>query len=221
MRVSAILAGSLLLTGCAETAIGPEGEGPATVAEIVCEADGSTTVLTPNAVVQADGIHIHLVSHLDEPAEIIGLGRDVEPGETEWVSHAPPGTVDTGCNPFSQHGPNGEQPDMLPLEILDPEGIFVGGEIECTGGSWGSTSDFAELPRDAGPVPLDVARAAIKGLQQGDEVLYTGYPEQAERTVAVRRDGKIVAKFDFVTFDGDEWYVASSEGCSSSGLEWS
>ncbi len=49
-------------------------------------------------------MHVHLVSHLDETAEIIDLGHDVEPGETRWVSQAPPGTVETACNPFSQHG---------------------------------------------------------------------------------------------------------------------
>ena len=70
-------------------------------------------------------------------------------------------------------------------------------------------------------MPLDVARVTIEGLLPDDEVLYTGYPEQAERTVAVRREGKVVATFDFVTFDGEEWSVAGSEGCSSSGIEWS
>jgi hypothetical protein len=62
------------------------------------------------------------VSHLDEPAEIIDLGHDVEPGETEWVSHTPPGTVETACNPFSQHG-SGEAPPTTPVEILDPDGL--------------------------------------------------------------------------------------------------
>ena len=114
MKVISVIALSICLTGCAETADGLGGEGPATVAEVICEANGSTTVLTPEVVVQPDGVHVHLVSHLDEPAEMIDLGHDVEPGETRWVSHAPPGTIETACNPFSQHG-SGEEPTTTPI----------------------------------------------------------------------------------------------------------
>jgi len=216
----------MMLVACADPP-SPGDQGPLygqpastpDVAEIVCESDGSSTVRTPEVVVQPDGIHVHVVSHLDEPAEIVGLfGQDVEPGVTDFVSVIAPGRVDAGCFPYSQH----EDPDSLvtsPIEVLDPQRRYVDGQIQCVGTSWGSVSDFAEPPIDAGPVPLDVARATIKGLLPDDEVLYTGYPEQAERTVAVRRVGEVVATFDFVTFDGEAWSVAGSTGCSSSGLE--
>jgi hypothetical protein len=94
----------------------------------------------------------------------------------------------------------------------------VPGEIECSGTASSMIADFFDLPLDEGPVPLDVARAEIRGLEADDEVLHTGYPEQRNRTVAVRRDGEIVATYDFVTFDGEEWQVASNYICSSSGL---
>ncbi len=71
-------------------------------------------------------------------------------------------------------------------------------------------ADFFKPPLDAGLVPLEVARESIRGLLPGDEVLHLGYPEQGGRQVAVRRDGTIVATFDFITFDGDEWHVASN-----------
>ena len=216
----AAFAGSVLLMGCAESVAGPEGEGTPDVVEVVCEADGSTTVLTPKVMVQRDGIHVHLVSHLDEPAEIIDLGNDVEPGETRWVSQAPPGMVETACNPFSQHGSSGAPP-TTPVEILDPDGLYLDGELDCgfLGGSWSMVGDFAEAPREGVVVPLDQATAAIRGLEDADEVRYSGYPASGDRQVVVVRDGAIVASFEFVTFDGKEWVAAGATGCSGTGIE--
>jgi hypothetical protein len=225
VRIAPSFAASLLLmTACAEPP-GPGEEGPPNVpadvpdaVEIVCEADGSTTVRTPQVVVQPDGIHVRVLSHLDEPAEIVGLGRDVEPGATEYVSVRGPGRIETGCNPYSQHEPGGKEPMMVPVDVLDPDGIYVPGEIECSGTASGMIADFFEEPLDAGPVPLPVARDSIRGLHADDEVFHTGYPEQRDRVVAVRRDGEIVATFDLLTFDGEKWSVASNHICSSSGL---
>jgi hypothetical protein len=222
--VPAFAASMLLMAACADPpgpGEGPTEEGPAGVpdlAEIVCEADGSTTVRTPQVVVQPDGIHVRVVSHLDEPAEIVGLGRDVEPGETDYVSVRAPGRIETGCNPYSQHEPGGKEPMMVQVDVLDPDGIYVPGEIECSGTASAMIADFFEEPLDAGPVPLLVARDSIRGLHTDDEVFHTGYPEQRDRVVAVRRDGEIVATFNFLTFDGEKWSVASNHICSSSGL---
>lgn len=218
MKVMAMLAGSVLLAGCAETAVGPGAER-AMVAEVVCEADGSTTVLTPSVVVQPDGIHVHLVSRLDEPAEIVGLGRDVEPGETQWVSHAPPGTVEIACNPFSEHG-SGIEPTTTPIAILDPDGLYLEGELECgfLRSGWSQTSDFAEAPLEAGVVPLSEARASINGLESRDEIRYAGYPSSRDRNVVVVRDGDVIASFEFVTFDGEDWVAAGASGCDGSGV---
>jgi len=188
------------------------------IAEIVCRATGPATVQTPEVLVQPDGIHVHVVSRLDEPASMAGLiGMDVGPGETDYVSVVEPGTIEAGCFPFSQH----EDPDSLatsPIEVLDPDGIYVDGEVDCSGMMRGSVSDFAEPALDAGPVPLDEARSKIRGLQAGDEVLLTGYPEQADAAVAVRRGDEIVATFTFVTFDGESWEIAGAEICESSGI---
>jgi hypothetical protein len=215
----AFVAGLIVMAGCADAPTETTPDTP-TVAEVICESDGSTTVLTPEVVVQPDGIHVHLVSHLDEPAEIIGLGRDVEPGETEWVSHAPPGTVDTACNPFSQHD-SGEAPPTTPVEILDPDGLYLDGELECglLDTVWSMTGDFAEAPREGAVAPLDEARAAISGLDDSDEVRYDGYPSSGDRQVVVVRDGKVVASFDFVTFDGEGWIAAGASGCAGTGIQ--
>jgi hypothetical protein len=215
----------LLLAGCADP-LPPAQEGPPNsvsidfpdVAEIVCEADGSTTVRTPQVLVQPDGVHLRVVSRLDEPASVGAFRVDVEPGETAFVSTVAPGEVDAACYPYGEHGPGGAESEKAPVEVLDPDRVFVDGEVECSGEASSMIADFFKRPLDAGPVPLDVARSMIKGLLSGDEVLHLGYPEQGARQVAVRRDGTIVATFDFITFDGEEWHIASNYICSSSGL---
>lgn len=208
----------LAFAGCADRPLaGDPGSSVPDVAEIVCEADGSTRVLTPEAVVQADGVHVHLVSRLDEPAEMLGLGRDVDPGETDWVSLTAPGRVDVGCNPFSRHG-TGEVPPTTPMEVLDPDGLYVDGELQCSGTVSNMIGDFAEAPLEGRRVPLVKVRTVIRGLDDDDQVFHVGYPEQADPRVAVRRDGQVVATYQFVTFDGDEWIVASNQICASSGL---
>ena len=105
---------------------------------------------TPEVVVQPDGIHVHVISRLDEPAEMVGVfGQDVEAGETTYVSLVAPGSIGVACNPFSQHGDD-RGPDTLSLKVHDPAALYVEGELECDGGTWGGVSDFAGVPADAG-----------------------------------------------------------------------
>jgi hypothetical protein len=211
----------VMLAACADPpgpGDAPPNEVPAgvpDVAEVVCEADGSTTVRTPQVAVQPDGIHVHVISRLDEPASLNGWGFDVDPGGSTRTAGGEPGVRETACWPFTLHG-TGEEPPTQGIEVLDPEGIYVNGEIECTGTASDMIADFAELPLEAGPVPLEVARAKITGLRPDDEVVHTGYPEQDEAGVAVRRDGAVVASFSFVTFDREEWSVAGATICESS-----
>ncbi|HET9672166.1 MAG TPA: hypothetical protein VFQ40_04885, partial [Actinomycetota bacterium] len=177
-----------------------------------------TTIRTPQVLVQPDGIHVHVVSHLHESASVLGLTNDVDPGETEYVSTASPGVIEVGCHPFSQHAEGGDDPAMVHLEALDPEGIYRDGEIQCSGMTSSSIGDFAEAPLEGLRVPIEAARPKIHGLEDDDEVFHVGYPEQADARVAVRRDGQVVATFSFVTFDGEEWVIEGSSICGSSGL---
>jgi len=219
MRLATVLACSVLFVACAETAIGPEGEGTPSVAEVVCEADGSTTVLTPEVLAQPDGVHVHVLSKLDEPASVGSVGFDVDPGERYWVSHAAPGGVDAACYAYSDHD-SGEEPPAAPVEILDPAGLYLDGELECGffGEMWSQTADFGEAPVEAGVVPLDKARANIGGLEADDDVRYSGYPSSEDRRVVVVRHGDVVASFAFVTFDGAEWVAEGASGCDGTGI---
>jgi len=211
---------SVVLVACAD-APGPgreEAAGVPDVAEIVCEADGSTTVRTPQVVVQPDGVHVHVLSQLDETASLNGFGFDVDTGETTQVDAQPPGVVEEACWPFSRHG-GGDEPPTTPIEILDPHDIYVEGELQCSGTSGHMIGEFAEAPLEGRRVPLEAARSAIRGIDDDDEVFHVGYPEQRDARVAVRRDGQIVATFGFVTFDGNEWVIEDSSICSSADLE--
>lgn len=216
---------SALLAACADPP-GPGEGGPPNaapteipdVAEIVCEADGSTTVRTPQVLVQPDGIHVHVVSHLDEPASLNGWGFDIEDGDTTHVAGHGPGDVETACWPFSDHG-SGEEPPTSTIEVLDPDRTFVSGELDCAGMASSMVADFVKAPVDAGPVPLDVARTKITRLRPDDEVLHIGYPQDDDPGVAVRRDGEVVATFGFVTFDGERWSIAGATICESSGID--
>lgn len=210
----------VLAAACADP-LGPaEGSatsGLPTVAEIVCGADGSTEVRTPQVAVQPDGLHVHVLSRLDEPAQLVGLGRDVDPGETDYVTPVPPGRVGAACYPYSQHDTL-QDPPTTPMEILDPEGLYVDGEIQCSGQMSSMISDFMEPPLEGVRVPIELARETIRGLDDDDQVFHVGYPEEPDAHVAVRRDGQVVATFSFVTFDGEEWVIEGSSICVSSGL---
>jgi hypothetical protein len=219
MRRLAVAALCVLGAACANASGpggSPENDVP-TVAGIVCKADGSTRVRTPQVLVQPDGIHVRVVSHLDEPASVGELGRDVEPGETTFVSTRPPGEIDAACYPYSQHD-DGTEPLKVPFQALDPDGSYVDGEIQCTGMMSGMIGDFFERPLEGVRVPIEAARAKIRGLDDDDQVVHVGYPEQPAPQVAVRRDGQVVATYSFVTFDGEGWVIGGSSICESSGL---
>ena len=81
------------------------------------------------------------------------------------------------------------------------------------------TGELEKAPREGVVAPLNQAKAAIRGLEDEDEVRYSGYPASGDRQVVVVRDGAIVASFEFVTFDGKEWFAAGATGCSGTGIE--
>lgn len=187
-----------------------------TVATIVCEADGTITVETPVVVVQPDGVHVHVVSKVDEPASVDPFGRDVDPGETRFVSLQAPGQVDASCWPFSRHG-SGREPPTSPIELLDPNGVFVDGEIRCDGQATSFVADYFQSQDDAGPVPLERARRMLRGLDPDDQVLYAGYPEAEHPGVIVVREGRVIGSFSFARFDG-EWGIPGGSYCFGVGI---
>ncbi len=222
-RRLALLVLATVLAGCADPA--PAGDAPSSAAPsdatalavIECGADGSTTIRTPRVSAQADGVHVRVVSHLDEPASINGWGFDVDSGASRWTLGSRPGVVQTACWPFSDHG--NEEPATQPIEILDASGLFVDGELDCEGGvSMGWTADYASPPdEDAPPITPEEARSELRGLRPSDEVRYAGYPEDPDPSIIVVRDGRVIASIGFARYDG-AWSAGGGQVCDEEGV---
>lgn len=230
MRTSALLMTALLLAACAEAPPAAQGGGEATpdVGRIVCEADGSTSVLTPAVLAQRDGVHLVVDSRLDEPASLIGgFGFDVDRGISEWTLQTAPGDRAVACWPFSDHG-SGEEPETVPLQVLDPDGLYVPpAELECPDDQqWATILDFIEMATGISDDPVEAVRHSIRGLDPGDVVSLTrsGYPEsdtKGQGSVVVSRDGRAVAIFGVTLADDRRWLISGGRGCASDGVDFS
>jgi hypothetical protein len=197
---------ALAAAGCADapTVEGvPAPPGAPDVARITCEADGSTTVETPDVLAQRDGVHLRIDSRLDDSASMNGLGFDVDPGVSSWVSGVP-GTSEVACWPFSDHG--GPDPSTVELTVFDPEHWYVDGELQCTDDDDGSALDLRLVPSYEGTrsasITADEARPLIQGLLPDDEVLLPGWAGAAHHGVVVIRDGRRIADVGFASIDG-------------------
>jgi hypothetical protein len=175
----------------------------ADVGRIVCEANGSTTVVTPDVLAQPDGVHLVVVSHLDEPASINGLGFDVDPGRSEWIAGTP-GVHEVACWPFSDH--RQDPPQTTSLSVVDPEGFFVDGTLECVPEDDGTALDIGIFPSsggdEAGSITAEIARPLIGGIRPQDDIIVPGFRDSVHHTVVVVRDGRRIANVGFVYRDG-------------------
>jgi hypothetical protein len=211
------LLATVSLVGCADqpSPTRDEDGAPARV-EIICRADGSTQLSTSSVRAQPDGVHVLVRSQLEEPASVNGVGVDVSPGRRSDVLSIEPGTLDVACWPYSQHGST--EPPTTPLEILDPDGLYVDPALACGGGTIGSTiADFVFPGPKEGIIPLEEARRRIGGLSADDQVIYGGYPEQRARPVLVVRDDAVIASIS-LGLSGTEWVRMGSSVCDESGL---
>ena len=218
---AALLLGAIALGACADEPapgafVGPWTPAPdiATRAELTCATDGSAALSSDTLQPQPDGVHIRVINAFDEPVSVAGF--DADAGTTNFVFTGGPGTMELICWPFSEHS-SGEEPDRLSLEIVDPFGLHVNGELPCEIDSH-TISDYFEAPIDEGPPPLDVARRVIEGLFPADVLRIEGYPEQEGGSVIVIRDDEIVAAYGIKRFKGEPWDVISGSACEGSGL---
>lgn len=230
MRTSALLVTALLLGACADAppaSRGGDGESAPPVGRIVCEADGSASVLTPEVLAQRDGVHLVVDSRLDEPASLVGgFGFDVDPGLSEWTLQTAPGNRAVACWPFSDHG-SGEEPDTVPLQVLDPDGLYAPpAELECPDGEqWATILDVLDMTTGISDDPVEAVRQSIRGLEPGDVVSLSrsGYPDadtEGQGTVVVNRDGLAVALFRVSLADDGRWLLNGGQGCASVGVDF-
>ncbi len=198
------------------------------VATFTC--DGTSATLDADRIrTQPDGVHIDFVNAMDEalvftlrspeeggsPDDAVsdgpGLQQDVyEPGRISTVGTWGPGTYDVVCwNPAT-----GEMAATAQLEVVDPDGHYVPWEPECDGAAWGMAPGYpAGTAGDRGD-PLDVARARLTGLEEGDVVERARYPGSAtDPVIRIVRGGAVVAAATLFDDGAGGWLLSSMEGC--------
>ena len=219
MRAASVVLVVLVLVGCSETEPPATPSPPSTatnVAHVVCEKDGSTSTSTPDVIARTDGVHVQVTSRLDEPASMLGLGYDVSPGVSKWVSSYGPGVLQVACWPFSEHPGGDPEPVRIPVTVYDPAGLFVDWQLQCSDEDDGTMLDIRLLASPDGrknaSITAEEARPLIKGLREDDEVAITGYPGEVHQGVVVIRDGRAIARVGF-SFEGERWIQAGGFVC--------
>jgi hypothetical protein len=182
--------------------------------EITCEADGSTTVATPQIAVRSNGFGLKVRSDLEEPASLNGLGMDVDPGTTEIVTTTPPGRLDVACWPFSEHASRVEPP-TVPVDVLDPDGLYVSSELECENGmGWGESIEYQDTTNGQYDDRIAAAETYVTNEELTDVFVVAGYPDQADGgPVILLRDDRVIASIGIGRADDGRWYVGGATGC--------
>ena len=202
------------------TSTAPEAEpAPELVpaaARVVCGPDG-VTVETPAAAPQPDGVHVVVVNETDAERAVslsgdtAGLGFGAPPGETEEVVDLGPGGLTVGCDDPAAEPQPGE-----PLEIVDPEGIWVSTELPCSE-QFSQVADYIEGAKGETSDPLAAARTAVEayGLEPDDVFEPAGYPEAESPAVRLVRGGAPIAVVYLFRDGGGKWLAGTVTGCSS------
>jgi hypothetical protein len=214
-----------LLVSCAGRATGPAAtSGPAATTgvegtdipdavQILCDT-GGTTVQTPVARPQRDGVHFEIrnTSGRDLGFEIGDVGGDNAPsGSSEVVWPVPPGDVEVGC--VDDTGSDSAAP-LPAVTVQDADGIWTDPAVGCDSAAGGSFDYAADSPGAHGNL-VDIAlRRIADQLREGDHVEPAGYPDAPERHVIVVRDGTTVADLTYVRDrPGTGWLEDSETSC--------
>lgn len=198
------------------------------VAVVVCDLRGdevTTRVLRPVVRARPDGVHLRVDNRSSIGLELrIEDRRGVQGGAApvgvqDAVRDIPPGDARAGCVV-----PGAPPYTPLPtLRVLDPAGLWVSPELECSGGLRSEViRDYAsETPGEEGTAIEVAARHLPLPLQPGDEVRDVGYPMTQSRrhlpVVAVVRSGRTVARVILTPASDGGWLVTQWEACSNEG----
>jgi hypothetical protein len=192
------------------------------VAVLRCTAHG-TELDTPAVQVQADGLHIdamNLARATDIDVAPDGsdglIGTDAFDGSDhrEVVLPVPPGPATIACRTpegGSITGGPAEYPDLfVPIEILDPTGLYVPLELACERADQvfiGREGDVLDPP-DGEPY----VRGNVSGILPSDVLELVGYPESQGivRFWRVVREGKALARITVPSLEG--------QACAGSGI---
>ena len=202
--------------GSGSTTSEPEPPAAADAARVVCTADG-TRVETPTVAPRPDGIHVAVVNETDAERSFsltgtdTGLGFGAPPGTTEQVVDVGPGPLTVGCDDPATEPKPGE-----PIEIVDPDGLWVSTQLPC-GEQFSSVTDYIQGAQGETSDPLEAARKAVEGygLEPDDVFEPAGYPEAEVPKVRLVRAGAPLAVVDLLDDGSGKWLVSTVTGCSS------
>jgi hypothetical protein len=204
--------------GSGPTASEAQPEPPAVpaAARVTCTEDG-VVVETPAAAPQPDGFHVVIVNETDAERSFSlsgdsgGLGFGAPPGEMEEVVDLGPGPVTVGCDDPATEPRPGE-----PLEIVDPEGIWVPTALPCAD-QFSQVIDYIQGAKGETSDPLEAARRAVEGygLEPDDAFEPVGYPEAEVPKIALVRAGAPLAVIDLMDDGQGKWLVGTVTACSS------
>ena len=210
-----VLASTAPPDGTAPPAASPPPASPRPIArllDVTCAAD-RTVVAEPVVAARADGVHVvvfnpdvaSLLVAFELPSGELQVDAGVERAETELVLTPPPGRYVLRCGAAG-----------TPVEVVDPDGMYVRAELTCGGGSaTAGVIDYAPGARGTLGNVLDVARRALTGLRPGDLIERAGYPA-ATGAAAVRvvRRGQVIAVLGYDRDAHGGWLLGGTQACS-------
>jgi hypothetical protein len=225
----ALLSGSF---GTAPT-IHPSGEAGAgatgspvlpDTAVVGCTEQG-TEVLTPVVRPQPDGVHFRtdnrtdrpLLFDVDEPTGG-GFGTGAPPGvhpvEDDAGFPIAPGSVQVRC--ADADDPAWTDSPFSTLTVEDPDGLWMPG-LGLEGCDRSSTTFLDHVQDAVGEQgdPVDLARDDLADtIEPGDEIRSAGYPEAHLPSVAVVREGRVVAVVLYASDGQGGWLLSQVNACS-------
>jgi hypothetical protein len=196
---------------------------PPEVAVVICEPAGPR-VLTPVVRPQQDGVHVRVRNTFDETVslglrEVLGGGRGdgAPPGVSELVFPVAPGDLIATCSPGDAD--HGDARWRAPLQVVDPQRLFVPYALECgTGGGGREFTDYGPGAQGDHGDPVEIARRTLPGLRSTDVVERAGYPSERESSenaiVRVVRDGQVVQVAYYRSDGRGGWLQEMREGCA-------
>ena len=202
--------------GSGATTAEPEPAALPGTARVVCTTTG-IRVDTPTVAPQPAGIHFEIVNETDTERSFsldgvdTGLGFGAPPGTTEQVVDLGPGALTVGCGDPATEPGSGE-----PIEIVDPDGIWVSTQLSCAE-QFSSVTDYIQGAKGETSDPLEAARKALEGygVEPDDVFEPAGYPEAEVQKVRLVRDGEPLAVVDLLDDGSGKWLVSTVTGCSS------
>jgi hypothetical protein len=202
----------------------PSGSAvPPDAAEVVCEPSGPR-VLTPVVRPQQDGVHVQVRSTFDQAVSVSlhavsggGQGDGGPPGAFELVFSVGPGDLIVTCSPGDAD--HGDPEWQAPMDVVDPQGLFVPYRLDCASGFVEQVSDFVSGAGGTPGDPVEITRRSLRQwLESSDVVERAGYPSERDSTqeaiVRVVREGRVIFALHYRSDEQGGWLEDTRESCA-------